>query len=779
MRIDRVFVRFFKGFNYDYELAADGRATVRDWEETGLGWMPYVSVRLEPDVTAVVGANETGKTQLIEAVRHLLTGEGIRGSDFCRYSPLFSVQKDEMRLPDFGGLFTVDRDAEQEVISGLGLPLAKGEQFAFYRPGEGSPWIATPNGDGRVDLDAAALALLEGAFPRIFQITTRTGLPRTVPMDVLADPQLQASPLSRGAKLQILNSLNNSTATATAEAFAKAATQAYPTMKSETVTAEVALARQLLLDVAELDPAAFGDMMVASTEEKDGHVSGLAQRMNAAIESKLNFSRWWGQDRKFQLRITPSDTDLRFTIADRTGTEYSFDERSTGLSYFLSYYVQLLAFKRVPEQSVVLLLDEPDAYLSSSGQQDLLRILENWACPEDGSRQDQVVYVTHSPFLIDKNAGHRIRVLDKGEGDEGTRVVRDATRNHYEPLRSAIGSYVAETAFIGGSNLFVEGAADQVLLVGMSGVLRRQGETESDLLNLNDVTVVPAGGTGSIPYLVYLARGRDQVRPPCVALLDGDTAGLEAAEKLRRSEVSGERIVPDDQILVLSAWAADAPIATDARSVLEIEDLVRLEVLIAAAQNYAQHLLGLPKEEVQKLSVDKVKEKISDTKPGVYDALKAEFKRLFKTSVDKVGLAKEVIALADAGELADSGSTLKNFQSLLAYLFGVLRRASEIENEGRENRRFKEAIGTFIRQHPNGARKDAVSILLGRLAEIVATSASAEVVGRESLRLAEKHRLEIEPNSSVADWPNVSKDLKALKYARRLQDQGGNAAALD
>ena len=136
-------------------------------------------------------------------------------------------------------------------------------------------------------------------------------------------------------------------------------------------------------------------------------------------------------------------------------------------------------------------MDEPDAYLSASGQQDLLRVLEHQARPDDSDREDQVIYVTHSPFLINRNAGHRVRVVDKGARDEGTRLVKDATRNHYEPLRTSLGAFVAETAFIGGDNLFVEGISDQVLLAGMNARLLRLGTPPSQCLDLNQVTIVP------------------------------------------------------------------------------------------------------------------------------------------------------------------------------------------------------------------------------------------------------------------------------------------------
>ena len=105
-------------------------------------------------------------------------------------------------------------------------------------------------------------------------------------------------------------------------------------------------------------------------------------------------------------------------------------------------------------------------------------------------------------------------------------------RNHYEPLRSSLGAAAAETAFLGGSNLIVEGPADQVLLAGANGVLLGAGRAPSKLLDLNDVTIVPAGGASNVPYVAYLARGRDELKPACVALLDGDQAGQDAIKRL-------------------------------------------------------------------------------------------------------------------------------------------------------------------------------------------------------------------------------------------------------
>lgn len=312
------------------------------------------------------------------------------------------------------------------------------------------------------------------------------------------------------------------------------------------------LARKLLFSVSHVSAKAIERLDEALADEAEGFVNATIDEINAAIARHLNLNRWWSQDKDFALVVSPREHDLGFTIRDRTGSDYSFRERSAGLRYFLSYLVRLRAHQSPVGRPEILLMDEPDAYLSSQGQQDLLRIFDDFARPESRSRQDQVVYVTHSPFLIDRNAAWRIRVVDKGTADEGTRVVKDAAKMHYEPLRSALGPFVAETAFIGGSNLFVEGPSDQVLIAGMSSHLRAHGGPLADSLDLNAVTVVAAGGASLVPYMVYLARGRDEVRPPCVALLDGDSSGKEAYRTLTRKGGPRGKLLRETR--VASSW---------------------------------------------------------------------------------------------------------------------------------------------------------------------------------------------------------------------------------
>ncbi len=65
-----VYLRFFRSFNLPY---------------------PFVKVPLEDSVPTIVGANESGKSQLLSAIKHALSGKGIERGDFCRYSQFFAT----------------------------------------------------------------------------------------------------------------------------------------------------------------------------------------------------------------------------------------------------------------------------------------------------------------------------------------------------------------------------------------------------------------------------------------------------------------------------------------------------------------------------------------------------------------------------------------------------------------------------------------------------------------------------------------------------------------
>jgi len=537
--------------------------------------------------------------------------------------------------------------------------------------------------------------------------------------------------------------------------------------------ASVDLARTLIMDLCEVADSAFADLLDAHDEGRAGQLGALERDINRLLATRLNFARWWRQDRDFALRVKAQSDELVFTVADRTGAEYSFDERSTGLRFFLGYFVRLQARARTSAGPHVLLMDEPDAFLSSVAQGDLLRVLSHFAAPA-GRPADQVVYVTHSPFLLDQNHPERIRVLDKGSDQEGTRVVADAVRNHYEPLRSSLGAAAAETAFLGGSNLIVEGSADQVYLVAATTRLRRARVASSRLLDLNEVTIVPAGGARQVPYTAYLARGRDELKPTCVALLDGDKEGRDAIEQLRLG-VDGlsKRVIDDEFIVDLGQWASSETLSAAKRgtTVLEIEDLIPPSLAVAAARRYAERLIGTTEEAAAKLTTASIDGARSGGATS-FDALDKAFASAFGgMRLAKVGLAKEIARLvADPpdGIKAAAEEFVEDLGLLVAHLTDRLNAADIAEGDRRREKKGDALTRAFLRDYePDGATRDEADVLLRAIEATLEGSLGDDAVARSIGNLRRKYRLAeavLEPVETFADFAD---DLRKLKFARR------------
>ncbi|MEU0804188.1 AAA family ATPase [Streptomyces sp. NPDC005970] len=785
MFISAVYIRFFRSFNFDYLRKASEKFAPDPWDvldSDGLKY-PFVKVSLEEGVTTVVGANESGKSQLLAAVQRALTGQNIERGDFCRYSQFFAVNK-TMAYPDFGlrfdNLQPSDRDAVAEACG-----RKDGDDFdtfVMFRIGADKPVIYLPESSGWSKYPVEDTAPLEGILPSWFEIDAHTALPQSVPVEYLASQQSTLRTRSRNARRSFLRTVMDH-----ADSFTSAdqLTTAAPNLTSAFSTAnqpdeghdkQLALADQLLLKVAKIDRTAFQELLAAVDAGKEGFANGIVEQMNQQLARSLNFPKWWTQDNQFQLQMTLRDQDLVFTIKDRTGTEYSANERSSGLKYFLSYFIQYLAHEPPASgRREVLLMDEPDAYLSGNGQQDLLRIFEDLAYPADPDRPAcQVVYVTHSPFLINKNHGERIRVLEKGEGDEGTRVVRNASRNHYEPLRSAFGSFVGETTFISNCNLMLEGMSDQILLAGVSTRLRRQKISSLEYLDLNTLTLVPAGSAPHIPYLVYLARGRDVDRPAVIVLLDGDRSGDEARKKLSRGP-HGKPLIDEALVLQLNALPAEHVTSSRPHGVLAIEDLIPLEVGVAAVKRYATAFLtSAEAKQLEDLHTDDV---TFDGDEGTHEALEiAAARKLEGFHLDKVGLARNILDVLthDADSCADAVAVLdRNFRTLFRELGSRQRKAlREIATE-RTTSKIKRLRKSFLLDHPAGATGEQATLLIEDIGAALDNSVDADDLRIQLQAVRRDFALEEEPLAPIDDFPAFQETLQSLAYrpVNAAQDQ--------
>lgn len=816
MLLKTVFVRFYKSFNYDYLRKHHHSAKPQPWETLNGAFYPYVRVPIDSHVTTVVGANESGKSHLLSAIEKGITGAGIESADFCRYSRFFGVVEGEVRHPDFGLEWTDLSEKEIVAVRKLCDPPAARDFDAFllFRTHDDGCRIYLQDGAefSAHPIKAAELEALAQLLPRAFRIDARIALPASVAIRDLAPATLGAATeygasLSRRSRFDAFSALSHLVghldSFKTPQTLQSAAPQVQPAFlplakllsrsdepaereAQERRAAEVKLARDLMRKVARIDELALQQLYEALRDGHEGHVNALIERINSALAARLNFPRFWIQDRDFALMVSPREHDLVFTIRDRTGTQYSFDERSSGLKYFLSYYIQYLAHEHSGPDTEILLMDEPDAYLSSQAQQDLLKVFQAFASPDGARRRVQVVYVTHSPFLIDKNHADRIRVLEKGVGDEGTRVVRDAARNHYEPLRSAFGAFVGETAFIGHCNLMVEGLGDQILLAGAATWLRANGAPELETLDLNQLTIVPAGGASQVPYLVYLARGRDLEQPAVVVMLDSDASGNEARKALQRGAPRGRQILADAFVLQLGELSGLRTAPTGAPR--EIEDLIPLGLAVSALHGYAKEFWQADEKIVAGITPEALRANVTSER-SLFDSIEVWATQLGNGfTVNKVGFARAVVDVLQATEATDrrpapwNEDFTYNFRGLFRRLRELQRRADRERSAERVTQKIERLKKSFVQDYPDGVSRERASIMLNDMDEALDDSQEADSIRAALKPLARAFHLHEDVLQPVPEYSTFRSELDKLRYAPQLAahagQNGGNGSPI-
>jgi energy-coupling factor transporter ATP-binding protein EcfA2 len=530
------------------------------------------------------------------------------------------------------------------------------------------------------------------------------------------------------------------------------------------------LAFDLLVTVGRIDVSAFKELQSALRNEDEGLANGIVSSMNEQLAKSLNLSRWWTQDHRFSVAIAIRDYDIVFTVRDRTGSEYSFAERSGGLKYFLSYLVQFLAHISARSGPELLLMDEPDAFLSNQGQQDLLKVFHEFTRPYGDCPAGQVVFVTHSPFLIDKNRADRIRVLDKGSGDEGARVVRDVGHNHFEPLRTALGGFVGETAFIGNCNLMLEGMTDQVYLAGMSALLKREGAASTECLDLNQLTLVPAGSASHVPYMTYLARGRDADQPAVIVLLDGDKEGDAAVKTLKRGGPRNRQLIRPEYVTQLKHGAVAGVDSDRPGGPFDIEDLVPVEVGLAAARRYLEEMeMEIP---ASFPDASTVRAKLSGS-VGILDAVqKATSAASIDMTLEKLGFARHVLTALENDDLGEPAELMrKRFVALFSHLTTLQRRAERERSRESIAARVDRERSLFLRDHRGTPSKADVVVLLERIEAVVDESVEGDALLTEIRRIREDFDLHRDLGDDVPRYSDLADRLETLQYAEVLASQ--------
>lgn len=155
------------------------------------------------------------------------------------------------------------------------------------------------------------------------------------------------------------------------------------------------------------------------------------------------------------------------------------------------------------EQNNLILIDEPALFLHAKAQKDVLSLLE-----EIASDNNQVVFSTHSPFLIDTDKLNRIRLVTKDKTSKITLLENNFNKNAdietIAPIVAAIGLDISQgIIFSKKHNLVVEGTSDYYYLQAMRKYLVDNTEYNFP----HDMAFIPCVGESKITSVISLLVG--------------------------------------------------------------------------------------------------------------------------------------------------------------------------------------------------------------------------------------------------------------------------------
>ena len=266
---------------------------------------------------------------------------------------------------------------------------------------------------------------------------------------------------------------------------------------------------------------------IAEIAEKKRTRSILLQSAGATLTKK--FRDWWKQG-DYRFRFEADGNHFRIWVADdRRPTEVELENRSTGLQWFLSFYLVFLVESQGDHKLSILLLDEPGLSLHPLAQRDLSAFFESLAST------NQILYTSHSPFLVDADRLERARkVYIAADGTtKATANLRhsegkDEQAGAAYAVHSALNLSVAESLLVGCLPILVEGASDQHYLTAIKSLLLSAGKIKPR----RELVFPPCGGTKTARVVASILTGRDEILPN--VLLDSDPPGLRLADTLKR-----------------------------------------------------------------------------------------------------------------------------------------------------------------------------------------------------------------------------------------------------
>ncbi|MBI1894349.1 MAG: AAA family ATPase [Candidatus Rokubacteria bacterium] len=269
-----------------------------------------------------------------------------------------------------------------------------------------------------------------------------------------------------------------------------------------------------LLDLADMKPEEIQN--IARFEELVAELEAVSNRLSEEI------FEYWSQNRHLEVDFRfdaarpgdppPLNTGYIFRTRIRNkrhGVTVSFDERSAGFVWFFSFLIWFSQVRRYYGENLFILLDEPGLGLHARAQADLLRYINEKLKPNY-----QVIYTTHSPFMIDPENIAGVRTVEDLVVDDrvqGTKVGGRGVSTDADtifPAQAALGYDITRSLFVDKPTLLVGDPSDLLYLKWFSHELQSRRRECVD----PRWVVSPVGGVEKIAsYLALFGSTKEPI----------------------------------------------------------------------------------------------------------------------------------------------------------------------------------------------------------------------------------------------------------------------------
>ncbi len=273
---------------------------------------------------------------------------------------------------------------------------------------------------------------------------------------------------------------------------------------------------------------------------QDSRSTMRLEQASAKLNETLRAS--WSQGKELTFRLAHDSKRSRITLEIKdpavatTFTKPS--RRSSGFTHFFALKTVLHALQSESRKSSYLwIFDEPGIHLHPDGQRDLIQVMETLG------KTNQVLYTTHSIFLVNQNYPTRHRLLVRAEG--GTVLDAKPFLSRWRTTLDALGLSLAGTVLFAPHVLLVEGDSDGIFVAAL---LRRLIADEKLDIDLNRFAAIATGDAANTGVLLRIltdgAPGAS--RPRVGVLVDGDGGGKDRLKAI--DSLMAERDVQTKQL---------------------------------------------------------------------------------------------------------------------------------------------------------------------------------------------------------------------------------------